>query len=45
MTLRSDCGGEYMAKEFGSLLKKNGINHQLKVRSTPQQNEETKRNK
>lgn len=36
--IRSDRGGEYMAKEFGQYLEQNGISHQLIVRYSPQQN-------
>ena len=37
-TLRSDNGGEYVAKDFERYLKSNGIRHQLTVRKTPEQN-------
>ena len=37
-TLRSDNGGEYVAKDFEHYLKSNGIGHQLTVRKTPEQN-------
>ena len=37
-TLRSDNGGEYVAKDFEHYLKSNGIRHQLTVRKTPEQN-------
>lgn len=37
-TLRSDRGGEYMSNEFSDYLKSNGIQHQVTVRCTPEQN-------
>ena len=37
-TLRTDNGGEYIAKDFEQYLKVNGIRHQLTVRKTPEQN-------
>ena len=36
--LRSDNGGEYTSKEFSNYLKEKGIQHQLSVPRTPQQN-------
>ena len=36
--LRSDNGGEYTSKEFFNYLKEKGIQHQLSVPRTPQQN-------
>jgi hypothetical protein len=36
--LRSDNGGEYTSKEFVNYLKEKGIQHQLSVPRTPQQN-------
>ena len=36
--LRSDNGGEYRSKEFMNYLKEKGIQHQLSVPRTPQQN-------
>ena len=36
--LRSDNSGEYTSKEFSNYLKKNGIQQQLSVLRTPQQN-------
>ena len=36
--LRSDNGGEYTSKEFVDYLKEKGIQHQLSVPRTPQQN-------
>ncbi|MCO5564845.1 hypothetical protein L7F22_018513 [Adiantum nelumboides] len=36
--LRSDGGGEYFSNEFGSFLKKHGIQRQFTCRYTPQQN-------
>ena len=36
--LRSDNGGEYTIKEFSIYLKEKGIQHQLSVPRTPQQN-------
>ncbi|CAB3988910.1 Retrovirus-related Pol poly from transposon TNT 1-94 [Paramuricea clavata] len=38
MILRSDNGGEYTSKEFVNYLKEKGIQHQLSVPRTPQQN-------
>jgi hypothetical protein len=38
LVLRSDRGGEYMSDEFRQFLKENGIEHQLTVRDTPEQN-------
>lgn len=37
-TLRSDNGGEYISKEFEAYLKSKGINHQLTVPHSPEQN-------
>ena len=36
--LRSDNGGEYTSKEFSNYLKEKGIQHQLSIPRTPQQN-------
>ena len=36
--LRSDNGGEYTSKEFSNYLKEKGIQQQLSVPRTPQQN-------
>ena len=36
--LRSDNGGEYTSKEFSNYLKEKGIQHQLSVPRTPEQN-------
>ncbi|KAL8121976.1 hypothetical protein AgCh_018634 [Apium graveolens] len=36
--IRSDRGGEYIAKEFGQYLEQNGISHQLTIRYSPQLN-------
>ncbi len=36
--LRSDNGGEYTSKEFSDYLKEKGIQHQLSVPRTPEQN-------
>ena len=41
--LRSDNGGEYTSKEFSNYLKEKGIQHQLSVPRTPQQNGVAKR--
>ncbi len=37
-TLRTDNGGEYLSNEFRDYLAENGIQHQLTVAYTPQQN-------
>ena len=37
-TLRSDNGGEYLSDEFQAYLKKEGIEHELTVPRTPEQN-------
>lgn len=37
-TLRTDNGGEYTSTEFDNYLKKEGINHELTVPNTPEQN-------
>ncbi len=37
-TLRTDNGGEYISHEFKSFLQEHGIQHQLTVAYTPQQN-------
>ena len=36
--LQTDNGGEYMSKEFQKYLTKHGIQHEVTVRKTPQQN-------
>ncbi len=38
MKLRTDNGGEYLSKEFQAYLASNGIEHQLTVPHSPQQN-------
>ena len=42
-TLRTDCGGEFIYKSFMQYCKENGIQRQLTVRRTPQQNGVAKR--
>lgn len=36
--LRSDNGGEYVSKEFGSYLRSEGVRHERTIPKTPQQN-------
>ena len=38
MKLRTDNGGEYMSKDFQAYLTSKGIEHQLTVPHSPQQN-------
>ncbi len=37
-SIRTDNGGEYLSNEFKSFLQEHGINHQLTIAYTPQQN-------
>ncbi len=37
-TIRTDNGGEYLSNDFKSFLQQHGINHQLTIAYTPQQN-------
>ena len=41
--IRSDRGGEFLSSEFDAFLREKGIECQLSVAHTPQQNERTER--